>query len=79
VHEINVILEKINSLTEVCKRKMENDWCWTEVMRRSVNLFANKNKQNQIPVINNRYAVLSNFKDPDSGRSKHQQNRDNSR
>jgi uncharacterized caspase-like protein len=56
---------------------MENDWCWTEVMRSSVNLSANKNKQNQIPVINNRYAALSNFKDLDSGRPKHQQNRNN--
>jgi hypothetical protein len=67
LHKINVILEKINILTEVCKRKMENNWWWTEVMRRSVNLFANENKHTQIPVINNRYAVLSNLKDPGSG------------
>jgi hypothetical protein len=48
-------------------------------MTRSVNLFANMNKQNQMPVINNQYAVLANFKDPDSGMPKHQQNRDNTR
>jgi hypothetical protein len=53
LHEINLILCKINCLTEVCKRKMESDWCWTEVMKRSTNLFANQYKQNQIPVINN--------------------------
>jgi hypothetical protein len=53
LHEINVILRKINCPTEVCKRKMESDLCGTEVMKRSTNLFANQYKQNQIPVINN--------------------------
>jgi hypothetical protein len=34
LHEIVVTLGKINSLTEICKRKIENDVCWSEVMKR---------------------------------------------
>jgi hypothetical protein len=47
LHEINVILAKVSSITDVYENKIENDWYWTEVMRRSANLYANKNKQYQ--------------------------------
>jgi hypothetical protein len=74
LYEINVILGKINSLTDACKRKIENYGCWTEVMR-SANLFSNKNKQYQIPLINNRYYAFSHCKDSDSEMLKYQQTR----
>jgi hypothetical protein len=65
LHEINVILGKIDSLTEDCMRKMESDLCWTEVTNRRIKLHAKQNKQFQIPVINNQYALLSNLREPD--------------
>jgi hypothetical protein len=75
LYEINDILEKINSSTDASKRKIENDECGTEVMRRSVNLFSNTNKQYQIPVKYNRYSAYSNCKDLDSEMLKYQHTR----
>jgi hypothetical protein len=63
------LLAKSNSLTDVYKNKIKSDWCWTEVIR-SANLFANKNKQYQIPVINNQYPAFSIGRDLGSAKLK---------
>jgi hypothetical protein len=62
LHEINVILVKIASRTEVSTRNTENDLCSTEVTNRRTKLYAKQNKQFQIPVINNRYELLASKK-----------------
>jgi hypothetical protein len=77
LHEIVVTLGKINRLTEICKRKIENDACWSEVMKRSANLFVNNNKQYYIPVINNQHQTFINDKLPDWTKVESQQVRAN--
>jgi hypothetical protein len=59
LHEINVILAKIGSLSEVSTRNTESDLCWTEVTNKRIKLYAKQNKQFQIPVINNLYELLA--------------------
>jgi hypothetical protein len=59
VHEINVILVKIASLTFVSMRNTENNLCWAEVTNKRSKSYAKQNKQFQIPVINHRYELLA--------------------